>query len=346
MNIRANCKLFQGWIRTHRWGLVFAVFFGVMMLLPYALFPLRIGDRYQGIMNIVADDTLFYLARINDAMDGHLNLANAYLWEHKEGLPHQLFFVEDGLGMLYRISYLDVVTGFLVTTAIASGIATLLIYLIAHAILRSSSRAVFCTAFLMIGFFPLAFLRPVAPQVNMLFWLLQIYILLLCATRPLTRRLITMNALAFGLLFYVYPYYWMHLGVVYTLFIAYLWFQDRARSKDICVSAIGGFMLAIPYFLLSYKTSRLPEFTETIVRMGMLSTRQPGAQDVLIGVGLCMIGILILWKKKIRFTPEVPVLLIGAMGVAIAANQQVITGKEFFSPAILGILVLSPPPLF
>jgi hypothetical protein len=317
-------------IREHRWGIAFAVFFGLLMALPYVLFPWQIGDSYHGVARIIADDTLFYLARIRDAMDGYLNLANPYLWEHKAGLPHQLFFVEDALGILYRVLHLNIISGFILTAAVASGVAAFLTYAIAYTISHSSKRAVLLTAFLFIGLFPLAFFRPISPQANTVFWLMQIYVLLLCATKPMTARLAVANALAFGLLFYVYPYYWMHLAVVYVLFIAYLWFADRARAKLMCLSVAGGGVLAIPYLFLNYLESRLPEFSEVIARMGMVQTHMPGGFDILVSVGACVIVFAFLWKKGVRPMMGTSLLLISAVSIAIATNQQVITGRDVF----------------
>lgn len=317
-------------IRAHRWGIAFAIFFGLLMALPYIIFPWQIGDSYHGIGRIIADDTFFYLARIRDAMDGYLNLASPYLWEHKAGLPHQLFFVEDALGLFYRALRLDILSGFILTTGIASALVALLTYAIAYTISHSSKRAVLLTAFLFIGLFPLAFFRPISPQTNMLFWLAQIYILLLCAVKPMTARLVAANALAFGLLFYVYPYYWMHLAVVYVLFIAYLWFADRARAKLIGLSVIGGSVLAIPYLVLNYMESRLPEFGEIVVRMGMVQTHMPGSLDVLMSVGICVIVSALLWKEGIRPMIGTIFLAISTVSVAIATNQQVITGRDVF----------------
>lgn len=317
-------------LREHRWGIAFAVFFGLLMALPYIIFPWQIGDSYHGIGRIIADDTLFYLARIRDAMDGYLNLASPYLWEHKGGLPHQLFFVEDVLGLFYRAFHLDILSGFILTTGMTSAFAALLTYAIVYAISRSRPRAVLLTAFLFIGLFPLAFLRPIAPQANMLFWLAQIYVLFLCATKPMTARLVAANALAFGLLFYVYPYYWMHMAVVYVFFIAYLWFADRARAKLIGLSVIGGLIVAIPYFFLNVLEARLPEFAEIIARMGMVQTHMPGSFDVLVSVGICVIVFVLLWKKGIRPPTGTVFLVMSAVSVALAANQQIITGRDAF----------------
>lgn len=317
-------------IREHRLGIAFAVFFGLLMALPYMVFPWQIGDAYHGIGRIIADDTLFYLARIRDAMDGYLTLANPYLWEHKAGLPHQLFFVEGALGLFYRAFRLDILSGFILTTGIASALAAFLTYVIAYTISHSSKQSVLLTAFLFIGLFPLAFLRPIAPQTNMLFWLAQIYVLLLCVTRPMTVRLIVANAMAFGLLFYVYPYYWMHLAVVYVFLIAYLWFADRGRAKRIGLSVVGGSVLAIPYLVLNFLEARLPEFAEIIARMGMVETHMPGSLDVLMSVGICVIVFVFLLKKGTRPTAGMAFLVISAVSVAIATNQQVITGRDAF----------------
>jgi hypothetical protein len=327
-------------IKEHRWGVGFALFFGLLMVLPYISFPMQMGNLYQGVGRVMADDTLFYLARIRDAMDGHLNLSNAYLWEHKEGFPQQLFFVEDLLGITYRLLHLDIISGFIATTAIASFIAAMLVYAISYLISQSKKSSVYATFFLFIGIFPISFLRPVSPQVNVLFWLFQILILILCLKRPMTKRLLALNSLAFGLLFYVYPYYWTHLVVTYALFIVYAWFIDRVRAKRLFLSAVGGCVLAIPYFLLSMRTSQLPEFSESLLRMGMVQTHMPGSFVTLACVCLCSVIFGISWIKGFRPSLITSFLIASLIAVAIATNQQVITGKDMvFSSHYLQIAV-------
>ena len=103
-------KIFKK-VKKHWPAILIAVVLGSLMIWPFFYFQVALGDEYGGILNQVIDDELFYMARIKDVVDGYPTLGNAYLFEHKNQLPQQLFLPEFLLAQPLKLLNLDVVQG-------------------------------------------------------------------------------------------------------------------------------------------------------------------------------------------------------------------------------------------
>src|SRR3989344_3732727 len=79
----------------HHWVAIgLAIILGAIMIAPFFYFSAKLGSVFRGILLTAVNDVSFYYARINDVLNGHSFLSNAYLYEHKNGLPQQLFLAE------------------------------------------------------------------------------------------------------------------------------------------------------------------------------------------------------------------------------------------------------------
>ncbi|MBU0614425.1 hypothetical protein KJ766_04080 [Patescibacteria group bacterium] len=317
------------YFRNHRMAILLAVVFGMLMALPFLFYPFQIGTVYNGIDRIVADDTLYYLARIRDVMDGHYSISNPYYWEHKNGLPNQLFLVEIFLGAIYKTIHLSVFQGFVATTIVASVLAFLLVYAICFQIVHSRVVALAVSALLFIGFSPTYLMRPVSPQMNILFWLSFVLILIIFSKQPHRWKWIGLLALSFGILFYVYPYYWTHGVITFSLIGISYWFIDRLRFGRLATAFICGCIIAIPYIILTVVTFRLPYYSETLERIGIISSHDPSGINILFIVTVVILIGFFAWKKRV-FILDYEAVVLGSLllAVAIAVNQQIITGKN------------------
>src|SRR3989344_3093921 len=115
-------------LKRHWPTVILAVILGLLMVWPFFYFQKSLGDEYKGILNQVIDDELFYMARIKDVMDGHPTLGNAYLLEHKNQLPQQLFLPEWLLAQPLRLLNLDIVQGRILYNFILPALAFFLTY--------------------------------------------------------------------------------------------------------------------------------------------------------------------------------------------------------------------------
>src|SRR5690348_13212139 len=158
-------------IKRHWPALAVALLFGLLMASPFLFFEYKLGPAYQGIQRTFADDESFYLARVQDVVDGHPFLANAYLWEHKAGLPQQSFLAEFLLAVPMRVFHLSINGLHIVGAVVLSAIIFALIYAMFYILTRRRWSAILLSVFLTFGLFVMSLVRPISPQFNFIFWL-------------------------------------------------------------------------------------------------------------------------------------------------------------------------------
>ncbi|MEK7615701.1 MAG: hypothetical protein AAB420_00665 [Patescibacteria group bacterium] len=308
-----------------------AIFFGAFMMTPFLAQRIHLGDQFQGLYQPVANDTYFYMSRIQDALDGHPFLSNSYLWEHKDGLPQQLFLAENVLARPLALFNLTTQQGIVLYTGILNGIIFLLFYRVLYAMSRSRSVSIMGSFVFLVGLFVFKFLRPVSPQFNFIFFLTQFLFLWKCIQFDARTKWFVLCGLNLGLLVYIYPYYW----TFFLLLIIFLLIKERKLFISLCVAALVG----VPYVILAIKASHLLEYSETLTRLGMIATRFPSGIEILI---VCTLLVVLFWfcvrmglvsaDRKIWF------FILALVASVAVMNQHVITNKnlEFSSHYYLG----------
>ncbi|MFH1393066.1 MAG: hypothetical protein ABIG73_01635 [Patescibacteria group bacterium] len=343
-------------IKKHKTAVILSIILGFLMVLPFFYFQAKLGSSFKGILPEIVNDENFYYARVKDVVDGHPFLGNAYLLEHKDELPQSVFLAEYLLAQPIKIFNLNINTAHLIYNFLLPAIAFILTYLALFLVSKSRFWPIIFSIFLFFGLYLLAFIRPVSPQFNFIFWLTQfIFLWLLINSHNNTNTrmyandtnkmrdishsrysyvihkfvLLGANALNFGLLFYIYPYYWTFYLIFFGILIAVYFWKNRELALKIAIIAAGGLILAIPYFYFNYLSSRLPYYTETLTRLGMIYTRFPsGIRIVFYTIfGLTLFG-LALWKKIIKVDVKTLFFISGILASAIAVNQHLITGKN------------------
>jgi len=332
-------------IKQHWIAVVISVILGLLMVLPFLYFQIKLGENFKGILPEIVNDENFYYARIKDIIDGHPFLGNAYLYEHKNELPQQVFLAEWLLARPLKLFGISIGAGHLIYNFLFPAIAFLLAYTAFYLILRRKFWSLIFSLFLFFGLFPLAFIRPISPQFNFIFWLTQFIFFWLFITER-RRKWVWLSAVNFGLLFYIYPYYWTFYLIFFLIFIAFdlLNFKrfhrslptgdlpkgDNYGSKEIIKIIVGGLVLAIPYFCINYLSSRLPHYTETLTRLGMIYTRFPSGFRIIFwsALGLAAFSCF-LWRKIIAWDIKTIFFVLGILASIIAVNQHLITGKNF-----------------
>ena len=149
------------------------------------------------------------------------------------------------------------------------------------------------------------------------------------------------NALNFGFLFYIYPYYWTFYLIFLALLAAIYFFSNRVLSYKILSIAGGGLVLAIPYFYLNYLSSKLPYYTETLTRLGMIYSRFPSGVRILFWSALILAVFgWFLRRKIINWDAKTQFFIVGILASMIAVNQHLITGRniEFSSHYDMGAM--------
>lgn len=339
-------------IKQHWAAVAVSLIFGILMVLPFLYFQIKLGENFKGILPEIVNDENFYYARIKDVMDGHQLLGNAYLYEHKNELPQSVFLAEYLLAQPLKLFGIGINTARLIYNFLLPAIAFILTYAALYLVTRKRSWSLAFSSFLFFWLYPLAFIRPVSPQFNFIFWLTQFIFLYLLinshnnanqqidpnSTNSISnsryshviRRLALLgaNALNFGLLFYIYPYYWTFYLIFFALLIAAYLFSDRILALKILIVAAGGLILAIPYFYLNYLSSLLPYYEETLTRW-MIYTHSPSGFRIIFWslFGLTAFG-WFLCRKVINWNTKTQFFIVGILASMIAVNQHLITGRN------------------
>src|SRR3989344_4383893 len=177
-------------LKRHWPTVMLAVVVGLLMVWPFFYFQKSLGDEYRGILNQIIDDELFYMARIKDVN-------------------------------------FDIVQGRILYNFFLPALAFILTYLVFYLIYPSKFWANIFAVFLFFGIYLFKFTRPVIPQFVFLFWLAQFILLWQIIKNPSNRIFIFLNILNFGLLFYLYPFYWTFYLVLLSVSSFIYFFRDR-----------------------------------------------------------------------------------------------------------------------
>lgn len=317
-------------IKKHYSAIILTLLLGALMVLPFFYFQINLGNNFKGILPAVVNDEDFYYARVKDVLDGHPFLSNAYLFEHKDGLPQQLFLAEWLLAQPVKLLNIGINTAHLVYNFLLPAIAFILTYLALYLVSKSRFWSIITSVFLFFGLYLTSFIRPVSPQFNFIFWLSQLIFLWRLLEKPESKKLLFLNIFNFGLLFYIYPYYWTFYLIFFGLLIVGYFWENREIAFKIAAIAGGGLILAIPYFYLNYLAAKLPYYEETLTRLLMIYTRFPSGFWIVFWsfFGLVFLG-WFLWKKIINLDIKSLFFISGVLANVVAVNQHLITGKNF-----------------
>ncbi len=306
-----------------------ALILGVLMVLPIFYFEIKLGKDYKGILPEIVDDENFYYARIKDIVDGHPFLGNAYLSEHKNELPQQLFLAEYLLAQPLNLFHISIQESHLIYNFFLPFLAFILSYGALYLITRSRLGAIIFSSFLFFGLYLLAFIRPISPQFNFIFWLAQFIFLWLFVSERKNKWL-WLSIVNFGILFYVYPYYWTFYLIFFGILAAIYFCKSRELAFRIAAVAAGGLVLAIPYFYFNYLSSQSLYYTETLTRLGMIYSRFPSGFRIVFWSALGILAFGWFLRRKIITWDEKTIFFVsGILASVIAVNQHLLTGKNF-----------------
>lgn len=339
-------------LKNHKWAVIFALLAGLIVAFPQIYFSYNNADQYQGIYVATTDNEFSYLARIQEVRDGHFGLGNAISKDGKEDPYIQAPLGEILIAYLGKIFFLDLNGSILLARVLFTFLIFLCIYGLVFLFTKKKTTAVaaaiaVCLAksllsrggimALLSGGSPttlfLDFYRPVQPQASTLFFfafLLLFWIFFDTSTQLSVKKrrfFGIVSALILGSSFYIYPYTWSFLYVFLGVLCLILLFQRKWPDvKRIILLALGGIIIAIPYFLNIYKSTLQPYFVEVSRRFGLVETHQ-----LVLGFLVPSLFVIFLlffprkWRERYVFSLA---LLIAPF---IVLNQQLITGRDFHS---------------
>lgn len=328
-------------LRTHWPAVLLALLAGLVLVMPALVAKVRFGIDFGSPANIRINDESLYFARIRDVIDGYPTIGNPYLFEHKAKPPSPIFLGEFLVALpIIAVQHL---AGLTQPSVVAFGafydfllpaLLTLLTYACLFAVTRRRWVSVCAAAYLFLGLPSNDFGRVVSPQFNFLFWLsLFLLLYLVFAGEGSARRRNVLSALAavnFGLLFYLYTYYWTFYLAFLGIFAVWHFIRrEHAEGKRALAIAGGGLVVAIPYLLLMLRAWRLPEYAETLRRIGMIDSHFPSGIAIVAMSGLLLAAAAFLIRRGVVALDGKTIFLASGVAAALASvNQHVITGKN------------------
>ncbi|HEY4505505.1 MAG TPA: hypothetical protein VJG67_02345 [Candidatus Paceibacterota bacterium] len=341
----------------HWQAVVLAGILGAIIILPTILSVQKLGPgNFKGIYPILSDDEDHYLAEIREVYDGHLAMSNPYIAGYKD-TP----YTQPSLGAAYY-AYFAKIFGISITLAAAINdfVLPFIVVLVFYALIlrltrssRFSKRISLATTFLFFLSFVSSFGRPVNPQLSFIFLLLGLYVVwrIVEEKHPL-EKLVTYNVLLsviFGVLVYIYPFYWMTIVVIYGLVTFWLLFLDKDLSYWLRAwfsFFVPSLLFSIPFLLNLGKLAVSPFFAETNLRNGFIQTHIPGA---FLDVFLMLVSLPIIYlAQKVNSenitSDNKKTMFLGyslVIGGVILNWQNVITGKTLqFPPHLYPVMIL------
>lgn len=317
-------------VRGHWEALVCAVAFAVLLVTPFVVQRLGLGSQFQGIEPEFANDESLYMSGIRDVLDGHPSVGNAYLAEHKDKPPQQLFVSQIVLAQLTRLSGLEVAQARILIGAFLGLITFLAAYAVSYRILGSRMAGLVVAVFMLFGWYGNLMNRPISPQFIFIFWWLAIGALWELNRPDASRKQMVYAGGILGVLFYIYPYYWTWMVLFMALMVAGLWFVDRQKTFRWIGALMIGCIIGSGSLIMSLQASRLSEYSETMTRLGMITTRFPSGFEVVLVSGLGLLASAwLLYRRRIAQDRTMLFWIVALATSIVAVNQHLITGKNF-----------------
>ena len=308
--------------------ILLALFSVFIAIYPQLVLQYKLGADYKGIARISSDDENYYWARGQEIIDGHSSLGNPYIFEYKNRPTIQFFMPDFIIAKSLSWTGLSIVKIFFVYDIVLTFLLTVLTYLCLFRLTKSRFWSTSGSTFLIMGMFFYFFNRPISPQFNFIFFLTQfIFLLGYVQGSERSKTYFYLSLLNFGFLFYLYTYYWTFYFILLFILSVFLFIRgNKSLSYGVFSILSGGVLIGSYYIYKSLTTAKIPEYWETLTRLGMIKSHMPsGMAMVLIG-GILSLGYLYFFYKT-KKTDAVNILLFsGILAGMIAVNQHLITG--------------------
>ncbi|MFA5830729.1 MAG: hypothetical protein WC878_02760 [Candidatus Paceibacterota bacterium] len=294
-------------IKFHLLAIIFAVIIGMAVVAPTISSVFRIGfEDFRGVFPIWNDDEQHYLVRARDIVDGNNFLGNAYLAEHKKDVFIQPPIAEQILVFPAQIFPISVPALFVAYDFIFPFASVFLLYFLFLAVIPSRFASAFAS-FLFHLFFLNSFNRPVNPQFNFLFLIIGLLLIAnlsgLSSDEKMKKAplLHFVFGIVFAVSFFISPYVWTSLAVLYGLTLCGIFISKKASLSSLrenffyfLVPALIGI---IPYAFFLRNASSGAYYAESLRRFGLISNHFPACFANVGIVFLAMIGLFLVRRK-------------------------------------------------
>lgn len=333
-------------LRAH-WSIFpIAFIIGLLIVAPTISAIWQTSQDFRGIYPMFSNDEDQYLSMTREVYDGHYNFGSVYLKEYKDAPYLQQPLAEIIFAELSRISGISIPALFAVNDFVLPFFGVIMLYALIFSISGSGAASLLFSSgyYLILNYW---FSRPINPQFSFIFLFVGIFLIwkILGAERKDFKEYAWLNfilALNFGSAFYIYPFVWSSILVVYCLMLASLVCADTEKLgyyfKNFLTFVIPAGLLAVPYILNLQRAVTDPSYHDQNFRFGFLLTHWPHAY---FNVALMILSLAVLVISGIRIGKRAVFAYVLALGGIILNWQNVITGKAFsFSMHYYWVVVL------
>ncbi|MEK7646886.1 MAG: hypothetical protein AAB378_00750 [Patescibacteria group bacterium] len=290
--------------KKHYLAVFFAVFVGLIYIIPGIFFLWSLGDHYKGIPMMQTANEISYLARIREILDGHPMLGSPFMFEYKDEWPiappiGEMFYAVPS--MVLNVSPINVI---IASRFFFPFILFLLVYFLIYHLSDSGDNQLFSKkinavagallvtlgydlvdyrsilSFLsgeqnLAGNF-LIWARPVNPILGAMFLMSFLIFIWFIIRGKSDKKTIVGAATFLALMIGSYFFSWgMAVSVVAMLVLIYLLKKDYRIIKNLIAVVWFGLLLASPYWYISWQVSQSPWYEDSLLRSGLFYTHYP-----------------------------------------------------------------------
>ncbi|MFH1582993.1 MAG: hypothetical protein ABIB72_01595 [Candidatus Falkowbacteria bacterium] len=348
--------------KYHQLAIYFACLVGIIYVAPYIISIMSLGDKYQGIPIQATANEDFYLARVQEIIDGHPMLGSFAFYEYKDQPSltppiAEMFYAIPSL--LFGISLVKVL---IASKFILPFILFLLVYYLINRLVMNSNlltnklNAIAGALLVTLGYDLadyrtlwlylngettlggkfLIWARPVNPVMGAVFlFSFLICVWLIIKKSRYKKSLIILASIFLALMIASYFFSWgVAVSVLGILILMYILKKEFKIVKKLLWVILLTIIMTLPYWYISLKASRGLSNQETLLKNGLYYTHYPLLNRVLLASLLFYFIVValsfIFRKEKIKLMDSIKnwhlftlALLLGGFW---ALNQQVVTG--------------------
>lgn len=320
-------------IKYHWLAFVLAFIVGLLIVWPTLYSISKIGgENFKGIYPMFSNDEVHYLSKIKEVLDGHPELGNTFIAEHKDMPAARPAFAARILANISEVFNVSAPKLGAINDFCLPVIGFIILYFLLFKITKNKYISVFFSVFYYILFIRL-FGRPINPQFSFIFFIIGLSVLTAVMENfKIKWKFIFYNILfgfILGLLVRLYPYFWTSVFVLYAVYLFLIAVKEKRFYYYFfgwVVFIVTAFLTSLTYLININEVALNPFFSETSARLGVINVHWPGC---FINVSLLLIAFLAVYLSRNKIKDYRLLLLAYALPISgIIVNwNNVVTGK-------------------
>lgn len=354
-------------LKSNKLSFLMAAIVGLIYIAPNIIFIASLDDNYKGIPMMQTANEDFYLARIQEVLDGHPSLGSPAFFEYKDQIPLSPptgEFIYAVPSLIFNVSPVNIL---IASRFFLPFILFLLVYFLILRLtdtmdsIKAKINAIAGALFVTLGYDLIDFRalfnylkgisasgdfliwsRPVNPILGAIF-LISFLIFLWCIlqNQEIKRQKLYIAGASIFLALMITNYFFswgIAVSVAAALVLIYFFKKEYKPVKNLIIVVIFGFLLSSPYWYFAFKASQSPWYHNSALRDGLFYTHYPIFNKLMLAVLFTYLILIFLQNFKLREKKiTMPVfqnwhwfclaLILGSLWVYI---QQIATGMTIW----------------